>query len=46
MTRVCAWCMTGMGEIDEGPPGVTHGICEMCLEKALKDVKRPTIVDR
>ena len=30
----CAWCGKSMGKVDgEGVEGVSHGMCEECLEK-------------
>jgi hypothetical protein len=34
MKRVCAWCQSDMGEGGEGE-GLTHGICDDCLEQVL-----------
>ena len=40
MIRQCAWCLKMMGE---SPPlkdkSVTHGMCEECMEKAMKEVQ-------
>ena len=34
MKIVCAWCGKDIGEQDsEGIDGVSHGVCEECLEK-------------
>ena len=34
MKVICAWCGKSMGEKEgEGVEGVSHGICEECLEK-------------
>ena len=38
MKVVCAWCDKDMGEKDgKGVEGISHGICEECLEKVLKE---------
>ena len=33
MTRICAWCSTILGTIDDGSDRVTHGICPACSAK-------------
>ncbi len=39
ITVVCAWCGAGMGTKDElGVTGISHGICERCMERALKEM--------
>ena len=39
MKIVCAWCSKDMGEKDsKGQEGVSHGICEECLDKMLMKV--------
>ncbi|MBA7536564.1 hypothetical protein ES705_28828 [subsurface metagenome] len=44
MTRVCAWCGKGMGEIDGGgQTGTTSGICEDCLKKELAKLRRSQV---
>ena len=40
MKVVCAWCDKDMGEKDgKGVEGISHGICEECLAKVLKEEK-------
>ena len=33
MTRICAWCSTILGTIDDGDDRVSHGICPACSAK-------------
>ena len=33
MTRICAWCSTILGTIDDGDDRVTHSICPACSAK-------------
>lgn len=36
MKIVCAWCRKEIGEKEvEGESGITHGICDECLQKHL-----------
>ena len=37
MTRICAWCQTGMPSREEDLGLVTHGICETCANALLSD---------
>ncbi len=38
MKVICAWCNKDMGE-KGGKAGVSHGVCEECLTKLLKEKK-------
>ena len=39
MKMICSWCGKDLGEKDgEGVEGVSHGVCEECLEKFLAEV--------
>lgn len=38
--KVCAWCGVDMGEIDSKVEGVTHGMCERCHKKFMKEQSR------
>ena len=35
MKRVCAWCGKTMGETNGGGKGITHGICQSCMDAEL-----------
>ncbi len=37
---ICAWCGMNMGtKPGQGQTGVSHGICDECIEKELKKLK-------
>ena len=36
MKRVCSWCDKDMGE-KPGGEGVTHGICDECIERIMAE---------
>jgi len=45
MNIVCAWCHKDMGEKDgEGIDGVSHGVCEECLNRLLERTRRTRTV--
>ncbi len=40
MKIMCAWCDKDMGEKDgKGIEGISHGICEECLEECLSKLE-------
>ena len=46
MKIVCAWCGKCMGERDgEGIEGVSHGMCEACLNKMEVEVSNRISAD-
>ncbi len=42
MKVICAWCGKDMGEKDgKGVEGVSHGICEDCVNKHFPEITIP-----
>ena len=40
LTVICAWCGKDMGtKPGQGQTGITHGICDECIEKELAQVQ-------
>ena len=39
--KICAWCKKDLGEAQNSPSIITHGICLECADKLLRDVKIP-----
>ena len=37
---ICSYCKKNMGQKDgEGQTGISHGICDECLEKVREEIK-------
>lgn len=40
--RECAWCRAYLGEAPDLPAGaVTHGICQGCRDRMMRELERP-----
>lgn len=40
MKKVCAWCKRPMNEEPENGMPISHGICELCIVRALPKAPR------
>lgn len=47
MIRQCAWCLKMMGEVEPlDIHDVTHGVCEECFEKQMKQIKKMKVKEK